>query len=258
MTWICLVGDFLISGKLPLNYIPFGSCFCFFHASEANPSTSLTLNPSGYLEDHLRTCKWLGSPSFMSQKSPFGTTRSLRDLPSPWLFQMAFLLAYKCHLLTGMILQVAPPPHWKTFPSTTIVTSRCWSMARASDQMKPTTSAWNPKRVTSFSNGWDVWLCSTTISYVIKDFVIIIQLIATQFVNRMAVSGFRWISWSQSCFLDVGVTPWHSFWWFVSPHEKLSFVNFNHLAQKILAFVIGFRIPKKGSKLNFNAWFAWR
>ena len=38
--------------------------------------------PENYLEDHPRTCKWLGSPPFISHEvRPFvrGTTRSLGD-----------------------------------------------------------------------------------------------------------------------------------------------------------------------------------
>ena len=145
------------------------------------------------MEDHLRTCQWLGSPPFMSEKRPFGrgTTRSLGDLPSPRLFQMAFLLAYKCHLLTGMILQVASPPDWKTFPSTTIVTSRCWSMARASDQMKPTTSAWNPKGNQIFK--WMGCLVMFNSHFLCKEFSCYYPTeTAIQFVNMMAVSGSRW------------------------------------------------------------------
>ena len=54
-----------------------------------------------YLEDHPRTCKWLGSPPFISHKfRPFGrgpTTRSLGDL---------LLTIVANFLLTRMILQV--------------------------------------------------------------------------------------------------------------------------------------------------------
>ena len=62
-----------------------------------------------YLEDHARTCKWLGSPSFIRHGvRPFGrgpTTRSLGDLP--WL-----LTRYPS---PGMILQVVP---WVLPPTT--------------------------------------------------------------------------------------------------------------------------------------------
>ena len=63
--------------------------------------TSRAQNP--YLEDHPMTCKWLGSPPFISHEvRPFGMgiTRSLGDLLSMVIN----------HLLTGMILQVNGKP----------------------------------------------------------------------------------------------------------------------------------------------------
>ena len=52
------------------------------------------------LEDHPRTCKWLGSPPFRSHEKAIWrrgpTTRSLGDLETMVIN----------HLLTGMILQV--------------------------------------------------------------------------------------------------------------------------------------------------------
>ena len=62
------------------------------------------------LEDHPRTCKWLGSPPFMSHLyRPFGrgpTTRSLGDLRSPWF--LSFFSAAKWH----QCHQWDPPYPW--------------------------------------------------------------------------------------------------------------------------------------------------
>ena len=54
-----------------------------------------------YLEDHPRTCKWLGSPPFISHEvRPFGMGTTL--------LKGDFLTMVINHLLNGMILQVPP------------------------------------------------------------------------------------------------------------------------------------------------------
>ena len=59
-----------------------------------------------HLEDHRRTCKWLGSPPFISHEvRPFvrGPTTPVRGLTITMVIN---------HLLNGMILQVAPETGW--------------------------------------------------------------------------------------------------------------------------------------------------
>ena len=63
---------------------------------------------TAYLEDHTRTCKWLGSPSFTSHFRAFGReTRLLGGLTITMVIN---------HLVIGMILQVGNGKSWTMDP----------------------------------------------------------------------------------------------------------------------------------------------